>query len=61
MVLGPDVRRGLADLNGAGETVSGIVVMRSGENALAVIDRVKARIKETRAGNSSWRKDCCGV
>jgi copper/silver efflux system protein len=50
VVLGPDVRRGLADLNGAGETVSGIVVMRSGENALAVIDRVKAKIKEIEPG-----------
>ena len=46
VVLGPDLRRGIADLDGAGEVVSGIVIMRSGENALQVIDRVKARLKE---------------
>src|SRR5271165_5660091 len=49
-VLGPDLRRGLADLNGAGEAVSGIVVMRSGENALDVINRVKAKLKEIEPG-----------
>jgi Cu(I)/Ag(I) efflux system membrane protein CusA/SilA len=46
VVVGPDLRRGIADLNGAGEVVSGIVIMRSGENALQVIDRVKARLKD---------------
>jgi copper/silver efflux system protein len=40
--LGPDERRGIAELNGEGEVVSGIVVARYGENALAVIDNVKA-------------------
>jgi Cu(I)/Ag(I) efflux system membrane protein CusA/SilA len=40
------MRRGISDLNGAGEVVSGVVIMRSGENALEVIDRVKARLKE---------------
>jgi copper/silver efflux system protein len=44
--LGPDMRRGLADLDGKGEVVAGIVVMRYGENALRVIDRVKAKIQE---------------
>ena len=44
--LGPDMRRGLVELDGRGEAVGGIVVMRYGENALKVIDRVKARIKE---------------
>jgi Cu(I)/Ag(I) efflux system membrane protein CusA/SilA len=44
--LGPDIRRGLLDWNGEGEAVGGIVVMRSGENALDVIDRVKARLTE---------------
>ena len=39
--VGPDMRRGIADLNGQGEVVSGIVVMRQGENALGVIERVK--------------------
>jgi Cu(I)/Ag(I) efflux system membrane protein CusA/SilA len=46
VVEGPDLRRGVADLDGAGEVVSGIVIMRSGENALDVIGRVKARLKE---------------
>ena len=46
--LGPDIRRGVADLDGQGDTVGGIIVMRHGENALAVIDRVKARLDELR-------------
>ena len=46
VVIGPDIRRGIADLNGEGDVVSGTVVMRSGENALNVIKRVKARIEE---------------
>ena len=45
VVLGPDLRRGVSDLDGAGEAVSGIVIMRQGENALDVIDRVKAKLK----------------
>lgn len=44
--LGPDMRRGVSDYNGLGDTVGGVVVMRQGENALAVIERVKERIKE---------------
>lgn len=48
--LGPDIRRGIADLNGTGDAVSGIVVMRQGENALAVIDRVKAKLREIQPG-----------
>ncbi|HET9596712.1 MAG TPA: CusA/CzcA family heavy metal efflux RND transporter [Anaeromyxobacteraceae bacterium] len=50
VTLGPDLRRGLADLDGAGEAVSGIIVMRQGENALEVIDRVKAKIREIEPG-----------
>jgi Cu(I)/Ag(I) efflux system membrane protein CusA/SilA len=50
VTLGPDMRRGIADLNGQGEVVSGIIVMRQGENALAVIARVKAKIKEIEPG-----------
>jgi Cu(I)/Ag(I) efflux system membrane protein CusA/SilA len=46
VVLGPDRRRGVSDLNGNGEVVSGIVIMRQGENALQVIDRVKAKLRE---------------
>ncbi len=48
--LGPDERRGLTELNGEGEAVSGIVVARFGENALTVIDGVKAKIESLRAG-----------
>ena len=50
VTVGPDLRRGVADLDGAGEVVSGIVVMRQGENAVDVIDRVKARIREIEPG-----------
>jgi copper/silver efflux system protein len=48
--LSPDVRRGIADLDGRGDVVAGIVVMRFGENALATIDRVKQRLTEIEAG-----------
>ena len=48
--LGPAMRRGIAELNGEGETVGGIVIMRYGEDALAVIERVKKRIKEASDG-----------
>jgi Cu(I)/Ag(I) efflux system membrane protein CusA/SilA len=44
--VGPDIRRGIADLDGEGDAVGGIVVMRYGENALNVIDRVKAKLEE---------------
>src|SRR4029077_16789410 len=39
--IGPDIRRGVADLDGMGDTVGGVIVMRHGENALSVINRVK--------------------
>lgn len=48
--IGPDLRRGIADLDGEGEAVGGIVVMRSGENALRVIGRVKAKLTEVAPG-----------
>lgn len=44
--LGPDLRRGVAELDGKGEVVGGIVVMRYGENALTVIDGIKAKLRE---------------
>jgi Cu(I)/Ag(I) efflux system membrane protein CusA/SilA len=50
VVLGPDLRRGVPDMDGTGEVVSGIIVMRQGENALAVIDRVKRRLRELEPG-----------
>jgi Cu(I)/Ag(I) efflux system membrane protein CusA/SilA len=50
VTLGPDVRRGASDLDGTGETVSGIVIMRHGENALEVIDRVRAKLNDIGGG-----------
>ena len=50
VALGPDLRRGVADLDGQGEVVSGIVVMRQGQNALEVIDRVKERLRRIEPG-----------
>ncbi len=47
-VLGPDIRRGVSDLDGEGEVVGGIVIMRYGENALKVIERVKAKLAEVK-------------
>ncbi len=48
--LGPQIRRGIAEKNGEGEVVGGIVVMRFGENALEVIENVKARLDELAPG-----------
>ena len=48
--LGPEIRRGVADWNGEGETVGGIVIMRFGENARATIDRVRDRLGELERG-----------
>jgi Cu(I)/Ag(I) efflux system membrane protein CusA/SilA len=48
--LGPEIRRGIVELDGKGEVVGGIAVMRFGENALDVIDRVKEKIKEIEPG-----------
>jgi Cu(I)/Ag(I) efflux system membrane protein CusA/SilA len=48
--IGPELRRGIADSNGTGEVVGGIIVMRYGENALAVIQNVKKRLKQLKAG-----------
>ena len=50
VTLGPDIRRGVADWNGTGETVAGIVIMRQGENALEVIQRVKQKLKDVEGG-----------
>ena len=46
VTLGPDIRRGVAELNGEGEVVGGIVIMRYGENALKVIERVRSKLEE---------------
>ena len=50
VAVGPDIRRGVSDLDGAGDAVSGVVIMRQGQNALDVIDRVKARLKQIEPG-----------
>jgi Cu(I)/Ag(I) efflux system membrane protein CusA/SilA len=50
VVIGPDIRRGASDLDGAGEVVSGIVIMRDGSNALDVIGRVKSRLNDIASG-----------
>ena len=54
--LGGDIRRGVAELDGKGEVVGGIVVMRYGENALNVIDGVKTQ--DRRASNRRCRPGC---
>jgi copper/silver efflux system protein len=48
VALGPEMRRGIADYDGEGDVVGGIVVMRQGENALNVIDRIKAKLAEVK-------------
>ena len=50
VTLGPDIRRGVAELDGKGEVVGGIVVMRHKENALNVINKVKEKLKEIEPG-----------
>ena len=55
--LGRDIRRGVAELNGKGEIVGGIVVMRYGENALNVIDGIKKKIEEIKASLPAGRED----
>ena len=50
VTIGPDIRRGIADWNGTGETVAGIVIMRQGENALQLIERVKQKLHEIEGG-----------
>ncbi len=48
--IGPEMRRGLAELDGQGEAVGGIVVMRFGENALKTIENVKQKLEDLQAG-----------
>src|SRR3546814_10896404 len=47
--LGPEIRRGLAELNGEGETAGGVVILRSGKNARQAISAVKAKLDELKA------------
>jgi len=48
--LGPELRRGLAEMNGEGEVAGGVIVMRLGENALTTIERVKEKLESLKAG-----------
>ncbi len=48
--IGPELRRGITELNGEGEVVGGIVIMRYGENALSVIENIKIKIEELKKG-----------
>ncbi len=48
--LGPELRRGVAELDGEGETVGGIIVMRYGENAQATIERVREKLEQLKPG-----------
>ncbi|MCW8925146.1 MAG: efflux RND transporter permease subunit, partial [Xanthomonadales bacterium] len=48
--MGPQLRRGIAELNGEGEVVGGVIVMRFGENARTTIDKVKQRLRELQDG-----------
>ena len=48
--LGPELRRGVAEFNGEGETAGGVVIMRYGENALATIERVRTKLEELKPG-----------
>lgn len=48
--VGPELRRGIVDLNGEGEVAGGVVIMRFGENALATIQAVRAKLEELKAG-----------
>lgn len=48
--IGPELRRGIVDLNGEGEVAAGVVIMRFGENALATIRGVRAKLEELKAG-----------
>jgi len=48
--VGPEMRRGVADLNGQGEVAGGVIIMRSGKNALDTIAAVKAKLEKLKAG-----------
>lgn len=48
--IGPEMRRGFAELNGEGEVAGGVIIMRSGKNALETIDAVKAKLEKLKSG-----------
>ena len=51
------MRRGIAELNGEGEVAGGVIVMRSGKNALETIDAVKAKLEQLQAEPAAGRRD----
>ena len=57
--MGPELRRGLTDLNGEGEVAAGIVIIRFGENALEVIRNVKAKLETLKAGGKRPARGGC--
>ena len=61
VTVGPEMRRGVADLDGRGETVSGIVVMRQGANVVDVIDRRQAQAAADRTGTAAGRARAPGL
>ncbi|STV71222.1 Cobalt-zinc-cadmium resistance protein CzcA, Cation efflux system protein CusA [Klebsiella michiganensis] len=58
---GPAIRRGVAELNGQGEVAGGIIIMRSGKNALSTINAVKAKLAEVQKKPARRRGDCSGL
>ena len=48
--IGPEMRRGISELNGEGEAVGGVIIMRSGKNALETIDAVKLKLEQLKPG-----------
>jgi Cu(I)/Ag(I) efflux system membrane protein CusA/SilA len=56
--VGPEMRRGIAELNGEGEVAGGIIVMRSGKNALETIAAVKAKLDKLKARPAGAWKSC---
>jgi len=48
--IGPEIRRGISELDGKGEAVGGVIIMRAGKNALETIDAVKAKIASPATG-----------
>ena len=55
--VGPEMRRGIAELDGEGEVAGGVIVMRSGKNALATIEAVKAKLAELKRRPAAGRRD----
>ncbi len=57
--VGPEMRRGIGELDGEGEAVGGVIVMRSGKNALQTIAAVKAKLAELQTGPARRASRSC--